>query len=127
MQVYADLVSLFSTLPLFDRPRALAMADKCTGKAGVTRFDLTLDLIDKFLTRCARAGLQGPPEVQAAPGEALLLAKLAPTDLAARRWAQVAQDVSERTRHGRAVNLDPAALILDTLFMIEKAALDVAA
>ena len=127
MQVYGDLVSLFSTLPNFDRPRALAMADKCTGKTGATRFALTLDLIDKFLSRTARAGLQGPPEIQAAQGEALLLSKLSPTDFAARRWAQVAQEVSERTRHGKAVNLDPAALILDTLFMIEKAALDVAA
>jgi len=127
MQVYGDLVSLFSTLPNFDRPRALAMADKCSGKTGATRFALTLDLIDKFLSRTARAGLQGPPEIQAAQGEALLLSKLSPTDFAARRWAQVAQEVSERTRHGKAVNLDPAALILDTLFMIEKAALDVAA
>ncbi len=127
LTVYADLVALFSGLPMIDRPRALSMADKCVGKAGATRFALTLDLIDKFLIRTARAGLQGPPAIQAAQGEALLLAKLSPTDLAARRWAQVAQDVSERTRHGKAVNLDPAALILDTLFMIEKAALDVAA
>jgi len=127
LNVYSDLVSLFSGLPRIDRPRAINMADKCVGKAGITRFALTLDLIDKFLIRTARAGLQGPPNIQAARGEAQLLAKLSPTDFAARRWAQVAQDVSERTRHGKAVNLDPAALILDTLFMIEKAALDVAA
>jgi DNA polymerase-3 subunit delta' len=82
-------------------------------------------LIDKFLARTARAGIQGPPETQAAQGEALLLAKLSPHDAAARIWAAVAQDVSERTRHGKAVNLDPAALILDTLFKIEKAAQDV--
>ena len=127
LNVYSDLVSLFSGLPRIDRPRAINMADKCVGKAGTTRFALTLDLIDKFLIRTARAGLQGPPNIQAARGEAQLLAKLSPTDFAARRWAQVAQDVSERIRHGKAVNLDPAALILDTLFMIEKAALDVAA
>ena len=127
LNVYSDLVFLFSGLPMIDRPRALALADKCVGKAGATRFALTLDLIDKFLIRTARAGLQGPPQTEATQGEAQLLAKLSPTDFAARRWAQVAQDVSERTRHGKAVNLDPAALILDTLFMIEKAALDVAA
>lgn len=127
LSLYSNLVSLFSTLPNFDRPRALAMADKCVGKAGATRFELTLDLIDKFLTRTARAGLHGPPDIQAAQGEALLLSKLSPNDYAARRWAQVAQTVSDRTRHGKAVNLDPAALVLDTLFRIEKAALDVAA
>ncbi|SLN38620.1 DNA polymerase III subunit delta' [Pseudooctadecabacter jejudonensis] len=125
--LYSDLVSLMSGLPMIDRPRALAMADKCVGKAGATRFELTLDLIDQFLARAARAGLQGPPAVQAAQGEALLLTKLSPDDRAARRWAQLAQLVSDRTRHGRAVNLDPAALVLDTLFKIEEAALEVAA
>lgn len=127
MKLYDELVFLFGGLPKFDRPRALRLADSCTGKAGATRFALTLDLIDKFLARAAHAGLQGPPEVQAAQGEARLLAKLSPNDIAARRWANLAQEVSQRTRHGKAVNLDPAALILDTLFKIEQAARDVAA
>ncbi len=127
LTLYGDLVGLFSGLPTFDRPRALRLADSCTGKAGATRFTLTLDLIDKFLARVARAGLRGPPEIQAAQGEALLLGKLAPHDAAARRWATLAQEVSDRTRHGKAVNLDPAALILDTFFKIEQAANDVAA
>ena len=126
LALYADLVSLMSGLPKFDRPRALRMADACVGKNNATRFALTLDLIDKFLARLARAGLQGPPNVQAAPSEALLLAKLSPHDGAARRWATLSQDVSERTRHGKAVNLDPAALILDTMFKIEQVAQDVA-
>lgn len=126
LELYNDLVFLFSGLPKFDRPRALRLADSCTGKAGATRFALVLDLIDTFLARLARAGLQGPPLVQAAQGEAALLSKLSPHDAAARKWASVAQEVSDRTRHGKAVNLDPAALILDTLFSIEKAARDVA-
>lgn len=126
LAIYADLISLFNGLPKFDRPRALRLADSCTGKAGATRFGLMLDLIDSFLARLARAGLEGPPATQAATGEALLLSRLSPHDIAARRWATLQQDVSERTRHGKAVNLDPAALILDTLFKIEKAAKDVA-
>jgi len=127
LALYSELIALMGGLPRFDRPRGLKLADSCVGKAGSTRFALTLDLIDKFLTRTARAGVQGPPDIQAAQGEALLLAKLAPHDIAARRWAATAQDISERTRHGKAVNLDPAALILDTLFKIEQAAQDVAA
>lgn len=127
LTVYGDLVALFSGLPKFDRPRALKLADSCVGKAGSARFAMTLDLIDTFLSRAARAGLQGPPQVQAAQGEALLFQKISPHDAAARRWAALAQDVSERTRHGKAVNLDPAALILDTFFKIEQAARDVAA
>ena len=125
LSVYSELVSLFNGLPRFDRARGLRLADSCAGKANATRFALVLDLVDKFLARTARAGIQGPPETQAAQGEAQLLAKLSPHDSAARRWAALAQDVSERTRHGKAVNLDPASLILDTLFKIEKAAQDV--
>ncbi|MEL6960493.1 MAG: DNA polymerase III subunit delta' [Pseudomonadota bacterium] len=127
LQVYSELVQLFSGLPNIDRQRAIKLAESCVGAKNATRFGLVLDLIDKFLARAARTGLQGPPEVQAAQGEALLLAKLAPHDAAARNWATLAQEVSDRTRHGKAVNLDPAALILDTLFRIEKAALSVAA
>lgn len=126
LSLYSELIILFNGLPNFDRPRALKLADSCIGKAGATRFALTLDLIDKFLARAARAGLQGPPALQAATGEALLLAKLSPHDAAARAWAALAQEVTDRTRHGKAVNLDPAALILDTLFKIEKAAEGVA-
>ena len=122
LALYAELVGLFGGLPIIDRTRALRLADSCTGKAGATRFSLMLDLIDHFLARIARAGLQGPPAAQAASGEALLLAKLSPSDTAARHWAALAQDVSDRMRHGKAVNLDPAALILDTLFKIEQAA-----
>lgn len=126
LALYGELIALLGTLPTIDRPRAIKLADSCLGKSGTTRFALTLDLIDKFLARVARAGLQGPPAVQAAQGEALLLSKLAPHDGAARRWAALAQEVTDRTRHGKAVNLDPAALILDTLFRIEEVARDVA-
>lgn len=125
LTLYSELISLFNGLPNFDRPRALKLADSCTGKPNATRFALTLDLIDKFLARAARAGLEGSPAIQAAQGEALLLSKLSPHDVAARNWAALAQEVSDRTRHGKAVNLDPAALILDTLIKIEQAARDV--
>ena len=63
-----------------------------------------------------------PPLIEAAPGEAALFARLAPDAWRARRWAEVAQDVSSRAGHGRAVNLDPAALILDITFRINETA-----
>jgi DNA polymerase-3 subunit delta' len=42
-------------------------------------------------------------------------------------WAQLQQDLTDRSRHGRAVNLDPASLILDMVFKIEETAPGVAA
>jgi DNA polymerase-3 subunit delta' len=78
------------------------------------------------LARLARAGLFGEPSVQAAPHEALLLSRLSPHQGAAQAWAQLQQDLTARVRHGRAVNLDPASLILDMIFKIEKTAQTVA-
>lgn len=119
---YAEIVKLLDKLPVADRSLALSLANSCAGKQNEVRYALTLDLIDHFLSRAARAGLMGPPGAQGAAGEALLLARLSPDDIAARAWAQCQQDVSARARHGRAVNLDPAALILDMIFKIEDTA-----
>lgn len=119
---YAEMIKLFEKLPNADRPAALSLANSCAGAQNVTRYGLTLDLVDHFLARTARAGLMGAPAAQAAPGEALLLARLSPNDHAARAWAQLQQDLSARIRHGKAVNLDPAALVLDIVFKIEETA-----
>lgn len=126
LPLYATLITLFGHLPNVDRPATLRLAESCTGKANDLRYGLLLDLFDYFLSRTARAGVLGPPASQGAPGEALLLAKLAPDDRAARAWAQLQQDLSTRIRHGRAVNLDPASLILDIIFKIEQTARGVA-
>jgi DNA polymerase-3 subunit delta' len=122
LDLYRDLVTLLSGLPRFDRTGAIKLAESCTGRGAEPHFAHLLDLIDLFLSRTARAGLIGEPDMQAAPGEARLLARLAPHDQAARRWAALQQDLSARVRHGKAVNLDPASLILDMLFRIEETA-----
>lgn len=127
LQLYADIVRLFNDLPHVNRPAALKLAESCVGKAAEARFPLVLDLIDTFLSRAARAGLLGEPTSQGATGEARLLARLSPHDFAARKWATLQQDISARVRTGRAVNLDPAALILDMVFSIEQTAQSVAA
>ncbi len=127
LPLYAEIVKLLDGLPQINRPAALKLADSCAGRGAEMRFGLTLDLIDLFLSRAAHAGLLGEPHSQGAPGEARLLARLAPDDRAARHWAQLQQDLSNRSRHGRAVNLDPAALILDMIFKIEETAQGVAA
>lgn len=122
LPLYAKLVSLFDGLPNINRPIALKLADSCAGRGSETRFAITLDLMDVFISRAARAGLVGEPNQQGAPGEARLLARLAPHDVAARHWAELQQQLVNRSRHGKAVNLDPASMILDMIFKIEKIA-----
>lgn len=122
LKLYATLVGLLSALPRLDRPRALALADMGAGKGAEAQFDLILTLIDLFLTRLARAAAtrQLPPE--AAPGEAALMTRLADHPDAARHWAEIAQSLAQRARRGKAVNLDPAALLMDMVLTLEKTA-----
>lgn len=122
IKLYHAIIALFATLPRMDRGRALALAEMGVGRGNEARFDLILTLIDLFLARMARAGTLGfcPPE--ACPGEAQLIAKLAPSAQAALQWAELAQTLGLRARRGKAVNLDPAALLLDMVLKIDETA-----
>ncbi|MGR3662669.1 MAG: DNA polymerase III subunit delta' [Paracoccaceae bacterium] len=127
MQTYTEIIALFSTLPNMERPRALKLAESAVGAKNAERFDLILRLMDLFLARTARTGVSGPPLVEAGKGEAKLLKRLAPTAEAGRNWAELQQTLGARARHGKAVNLDPAALILDMIFKIDQLAAKLAA
>lgn len=121
--LYADLVALMGTLPRMDRTRALKLAELAAARGGEAKRDLLFTLIDLLLSRLARTGALGtPPTPQAAPHEADVLARLSPNQHQARIWADLAAEISSRARHGIAVNLDPAALVLDTLHKMANAA-----
>jgi DNA polymerase III subunit delta' len=122
LDIYARLVTLLATLPRLDRGRMIAMAEQVAGKANDGKFQLTLTLLDIFLARLARAGSSGVVQADAAPGEAGLFRRLAPDAYAARQWADRAQSLGQRARAGRAVNLDPAALLMDMLLAIDQTA-----
>jgi DNA polymerase-3 subunit delta' len=127
LATYAAIVALFATLPRLDRPGALRLADSAAQRGAAERLGLLLTLMDLFLSRLARAGALGSAAAEAAPGEAQLLARLAPDPAAGRRWAALHQSLGARARHGRAVNLDAGALILDMVLKIDEAAREMAA
>lgn len=122
LKLYAAITGLLSTLPRLDRPRLLALAETGAQRGAEAQFDLILTLLDLFLTRLARAAAlrQLPPE--AAKGESDLITRLADHPHAARLWAEAAQHLSARARKGKAVNLDPAALLMDMVLQLEKTA-----
>ena len=126
LKLYDSLIRLFGTLPRLDRPRALALAEAGAGKGAEAQFELIVTLLDLFLARLARAGtLQYlPPE--AARGEGELIARLAPSAVHARAWADAAQHLGLRARRGKAVNLDPAALLMDMVLHINETAAELA-
>lgn len=122
LKLYAALIRLFATLPRMDRPRAIALAELGGARGAAETFDLLVTLIDLFLARLARHGATGQPAPEAAPDEAALLARLSPHSTAARAWADLAQTLSSRARRGKAVNLDPAALLMDMLLKVDETA-----
>jgi DNA polymerase-3 subunit delta' len=124
LATYAAITGLFATLPRLDRPLALRLAESAAQRGAESRLDLLLALLDLFLARLARAGALGHAEPEAAPGEAALFSRLAPDAAAGQRWAALHQSLGARARHGRAVNLDPAALILDMVLKIADAQRD---
>ncbi|QFT59498.1 DNA polymerase III subunit tau [Sulfitobacter sp. THAF37] len=119
LQIYAELVALLSSMPRLDRARAIKLAEAAAQRGAEEKLTLLFSLIDLMLARLARTGATGAaPETEAAPNEAQALTRLAPTPQQGRVWANLAQEVSDRAQHGLAVNLDPAALVLDTLHRI---------
>ena len=121
--LYARLMAILNSLPSLDRQKALALAESAAARGAEARFDLLLALLDIAMARLARTGATGqPPMPEAAPGEAQLLARLAPNPQKGRDWAEAAAQISARARHGRAVNLDPTALVLDTVFQLQATA-----
>lgn len=122
LKLYTALTRLFATLPRLERPQALALAEVAGARGAAETFDLVVTLIDLFLARLARSGATGQTPPEAAPQEAQLLQRLAPHPNAARAWAELAGDLSARARRGKAVNLDPAALLMDMLLKVDETA-----
>ncbi|MCB2159738.1 MAG: DNA polymerase III subunit delta' [Rhodobacteraceae bacterium] len=122
IEAYAAIVDLFGASPRLDRIAAARLADSAGGRAAEARFDLLLTLMDLFIARLARSGIDGPPLPEAATGEAALLARASPDAAAGRVWADLHQSLGARARHGKAVNLDPGALLLDMILKIDETA-----
>ncbi len=120
--IYGDLIRMLAKSPDYDRPAALALANAAAGVKAAPRYELTVRLILLMLARFARHGAGHRPKNEAAAGEFALLERLSPNVQAARKWAALEQNLSARASHGRAVNLDPAALILDMIFRINDTA-----
>jgi DNA polymerase-3 subunit delta' len=123
LPLYAEVVGLLASLPGLDRARALKLSEAVAARGATDRLDLLIHLVDVALSRLARTGATGrAPLPEAARGEAQAFARLAPSPAAGRRWAELAQETSARLAHGRAVNIDPAGLLLDAFLRLRDSA-----
>jgi len=119
--LYGQIIGLIGTAPGLDRGLALALADKCAARGNEATYALMIELITLALVRLARHGA-GMPMVEAANGELALAQRLSGNAHQARIWANLQQETSAKTTHARAVNLDPAQVVLDAFIQIDKAA-----
>jgi DNA polymerase-3 subunit delta' len=120
LATYAEVVAILSGAPSLDRARAVRLSEGL--RANDPRAPLVARLIETALARLSAAGAGHAPAREAAPGEARMLARLAPSLTTAHAWAELHQTLGARARHGLAVNLDPPALILDMILTINETA-----
>jgi DNA polymerase-3 subunit delta' len=122
LALYRELIDILATLPSLDRARAGRLATQSAARGAEDKLDLLFWLVDLMLARMARSGASGVLPPEAAQGEAAAFQKLSPSAQKAREWATLAGEIGSRVRHGRAVNLDPAALVLDTVLKLQSCA-----
>jgi DNA polymerase-3 subunit delta' len=122
LDTYARLVELLQNAPGLDRAKLGKLGDGMVGRAKAPHFDLFLNQIDTLLSRIARTGIAEAPSLEAAHNEGALLQRLCPNQAASKAWAALHQDIGARLRHGKAVNLDPAVLVIDTGLKIDQEA-----
>ena len=122
MRIYANIISLISGSPGFDRRAAIEIANACEGRDGTETYDVTLGLISTLLSRLARAGAFHQPDQEAASGEAAILKRLSSNLPAARIWADQFAEMSSRTAFSRLVNIDPFSVVLEILLKIDQSA-----
>lgn len=125
LKLYSTLIRLLLTLPKLDRPLARAVAEAGANRKTPEAFDLTVTLLDALLARTARAAATRTLPPEAAKGESALIERLAQIPEAALVWADLAQHLGLRARKGKAVNLDPAALLMDMLLKVDETAAQV--
>ena len=120
--LYTQILALLASCPSLDRARAQKFAEHVTQRGQNDRLNVALTLLDLALARMARTGTGLTPETPITTDEPQVMARLAPNARAARKWASLQQDLSQRIGHGRAVNVDDQSLILDAFLKINETA-----
>ena len=123
MAIFELILDIFETLPRLDNKKVIALSEKFSQNNKADSFEFFVSLLELALNRLALIGTKSDGQAgKTIFNEAAVFRRICPNRHAAIRWAELTQELSARLRHGYAVNLDPAALILDTFFQIEACA-----
>jgi DNA polymerase III subunit delta' len=123
LTLYARIVALMAAMPGLPRPDLIRLADSAAGRGAEARFDLIVRLTDLALARLARGGATRRGPGPRRPGRG------GDDRAAGARCGGGAGLGGSGRRSGRrgrgrarAVNLDPAALVIDMFLRMERAA-----
>ena len=123
LEIFKFILDIFETLPRLDNEKVIALSEKFSQTGEADSFEFFVSLLELALNRLALIGAKSERHASTTIfNEATVFRRLCPNLHAAISWAKLTQELSARLRHGHAVNLDPAALILDTFFQIEACA-----
>ena len=122
---YAAILDILHHPTRMDRAKITGLADAAADRKTPETFGMILRMTELALTRAAKIGAGGAV-TEAMEGEIALLSRLAPHQRAAQIWADLVAELSARTTHATAVNIDPASVILDMFLKIEAAAARIA-
>ena len=123
LEIFKFILDIFETLPRLDNEKVIALSEKFSQTGEADSFEFFVSLLELALNRLALIGAKSERHAGTTIfNEATVFRRLCPNLHAAISWAKLTQELSARLRHGHAVNLDPAALILDTFFQIEACA-----
>ncbi len=121
LAIYDNLLALLKSAPRMDRNLAHALANGCVGKNNEPRYTLTLRLVLIMLARLGKFGATPKADRVNFAEEAAVFEDKSRNVRDARKWAELVQTIQSRTLHARAVNLDPASVILDILLKLDQA------
>jgi len=119
LERYRGIVAAMGGGRAIDRPAMLALADAVGGRDAAERYRMVIELVLLLVARLARAAGSGALPPAAAPDEAALMAVAAAHRAQAAPWAEALAELSARTRHAVAVNLDPTQVVMDMFLELD--------
>ena len=124
---YQMVLEILEGLPRLDTHKVMALSEKLSGQANSREYDVFLAVLERIMNSVVTHNLrQGADKIDVSDQEKSVYSRLSSSPKSAQIWADTAQKVAQRTRQGQSVNLDPAALILDTFLKIETCAIQCA-
>ena len=123
LETYKLLLEIVKTFPRLDGKMAMSLSELVSNKKNNHKIDLIIELIEVIISRLAFTGISKDfPEI--IPAEKKTLIEVCYNLEQSQKWASLIGKLRSKVDYGLKVNIDPGALILNTLLEMNKTAKD---